>query len=96
MSVHKMDILEIDEQPFNKYQISDKWKLLHTLDNRSVCTKCTKSRKYFCYTCYLPVAEIKDDVPVLEVCLISVLYSQLVYKIDIYQIFIMSVEFNGP
>ncbi|KAL1140294.1 hypothetical protein AAG570_000226 [Ranatra chinensis] len=68
-----METLSCDDSPFENFIISDKWKLLHSLDNRSHCSKCMKSRKYFCYTCYLPVSEIQDQVP----------YVKLPLKVDI-------------
>ncbi|XP_014245995.1 DTW domain-containing protein 1 [Cimex lectularius] len=55
-----------DTRPFEGLKISENWRKLQTLDDRSVCERCNKSRKYFCYTCYLPVAEIKNDVPKIK------------------------------
>ncbi|XP_039295852.1 tRNA-uridine aminocarboxypropyltransferase 1 [Nilaparvata lugens] len=55
-----------DTQPFEGLKISDKWKLLENLDNRTTCVQCNKSRKYFCYTCNIPVEEIKEYVPKVE------------------------------
>ncbi|XP_075236251.1 tRNA-uridine aminocarboxypropyltransferase 1 isoform X2 [Lycorma delicatula] len=52
---------------FEGLKISDKWKLLASIDERSSCPKCNKSRKYFCYTCYVPVAEIQEHIPKLPV-----------------------------
>ncbi|XP_053669922.1 tRNA-uridine aminocarboxypropyltransferase 1 [Anopheles nili] len=36
---------------------------LMDVEGRSSCPNCGKSRKFFCYTCYVPVAEIKSRVP---------------------------------
>lgn len=40
---------------------------LDDLPGRSICPKCQKSRKYFCYTCYVPMDEIADKIPKLKV-----------------------------
>jgi hypothetical protein len=40
----------VDADPFGRMRIAD-WHVLETLDGRSTCPKCAKSRKYFCYTC---------------------------------------------
>ncbi|BES95599.1 DTW domain [Nesidiocoris tenuis] len=55
-----------DENPFEGLAISEAWARLGSLSERTTCSKCGKSRKYFCYTCYIPVAEIADDVPKIE------------------------------
>lgn len=60
-----------DENPFEGLAISEAWARLGSLSERTTCSKCGKSRKYFCYTCYIPVAEIADDVPKIEVSAIS-------------------------
>uniref|UniRef100_A0A069DYE1 tRNA-uridine aminocarboxypropyltransferase 1 n=1 Tax=Panstrongylus megistus TaxID=65343 RepID=A0A069DYE1_9HEMI len=52
-----------DENPFENLKISESWINLHQVGERTICPQCNKSRKYFCYTCYLPVSEIKDYVP---------------------------------
>lgn len=63
------DYINIPDEsaPFEGLKISEKWKLLSDVDERSVCPKCKKSRKYFCYTCYLPVIEIQGIVPNVKV-----------------------------
>ncbi|GAB6030281.1 DTW domain-containing protein 1 [Chamberlinius hualienensis] len=39
---------------------------LDLLTGRSLCPKCGKSRKYFCYTCYVAMDEIADRIPKLH------------------------------
>ncbi|KAK9512128.1 hypothetical protein O3M35_000624 [Rhynocoris fuscipes] len=56
-------VLVNDDQPFAGLNISETWNNLHHVSERTICPQCNKSRKYFCYTCYLPVAEIKEYVP---------------------------------
>ena len=56
----------VDADPFGQLRIAD-WHVLETLDGRSTCPKCAKSRKYFCYTCYVPVAELHGKIPRLKV-----------------------------
>ncbi|XP_035778575.1 tRNA-uridine aminocarboxypropyltransferase 1-like [Anopheles albimanus] len=36
---------------------------LMDVEGRSSCPVCGRSRKFFCYTCYVPVASINDRVP---------------------------------
>ncbi|CAB3366637.1 Hypothetical predicted protein [Cloeon dipterum] len=56
---------EVDANPFGKYIISD-WHFLESMDGRSTCPKCGKSRKYFCYTCYVPIKDLEGKLPVLN------------------------------
>ncbi|KAJ9578164.1 hypothetical protein L9F63_024976, partial [Diploptera punctata] len=51
-----------DENPFNDLKISD-WKILDDISERQLCQVCNKSRKYFCYNCYVPVPDLQDRVP---------------------------------
>ena len=41
----------IDRAPFSKMKIDDT-RILDTVVGRTICEKCYKSRKFFCYTCY--------------------------------------------
>ncbi|XP_059486857.1 tRNA-uridine aminocarboxypropyltransferase 1 [Neocloeon triangulifer] len=54
-----------DSDPFGPFEIAD-WRVLETVDGRSSCPKCAKSRKYFCYTCYVPVTELEGKIPKLK------------------------------
>ncbi|CAG9108144.1 unnamed protein product [Plutella xylostella] len=51
-----------DDKPFEGMKITNSH-VLEKLDQRSACTRCGKSRMYFCYTCYIPVADLKDCIP---------------------------------
>ncbi|XP_025419163.1 DTW domain-containing protein 1 [Sipha flava] len=58
---------------FDGMDISDDWQILFTINERQPCRKCSKSRKYFCYTCYTLNADLENKIPRL----------QLPFKIDI-------------
>lgn len=51
--------------PFEFMQI-DNTEFLNTIDGRSACPKCSKSRKFFCYTCYVPVENVKARLPTVR------------------------------
>ncbi|XP_052889115.1 tRNA-uridine aminocarboxypropyltransferase 1 [Anopheles moucheti] len=48
--------------PFEGMDIAET-DFLMDVEGRSCCSSCGKSRKFFCYTCYLPVGEIVSRVP---------------------------------
>ncbi|KAK7490808.1 hypothetical protein BaRGS_00017864, partial [Batillaria attramentaria] len=50
------------EDPFPDLSIADT-SILDTTESRHKCRKCTKSRKYFCYSCCVPMPQIQDKVP---------------------------------
>ncbi|KAK8733199.1 hypothetical protein OTU49_006523 [Cherax quadricarinatus] len=61
------------ESPFANMKISDS-SFLNNLDGRSSCVQCGKSRKYFCYTCYIPVPDIADKIPKVKLpCKIDII-----------------------
>lgn len=64
-------VLEDDMYPFKDLNISENWKHLDSIKERTVCGSCNKSRKYFCYTCYVPVPEIQHLVPNIKVWYIT-------------------------
>ncbi|XP_042900461.1 tRNA-uridine aminocarboxypropyltransferase 1 isoform X1 [Parasteatoda tepidariorum] len=51
-----------EKDPFSKFKIDD-CSFLESVPNRSTCSKCHRSRKYYCYTCYVAVQEISDRLP---------------------------------
>ncbi|KAF5295415.1 hypothetical protein FQA39_LY13076 [Lamprigera yunnana] len=53
------------KDPFNGLIISDD-SFLDELEGRYPCPKCNKSRKYFCYTCYVPITELDGKLPTLK------------------------------
>lgn len=52
----------IHRDPFQFMKIDDNH-FLNGINSRSPCIKCHKSRKFFCYNCYLPVAELQANLP---------------------------------
>ncbi len=54
------------QDPFSELKISNST-FLDQLEKRANCQNCGKSRKFFCYSCYIPVSEIKDLVPHIPV-----------------------------
>ena len=56
----------MEENPFPDLKI-DSSEFLDTVKGRSKCSVCQRSRKYYCYTCYLPVPELSDKVPRVKV-----------------------------
>lgn len=56
----------IDKNPFDGLKIADT-SVLNMLEGRHPCPHCGKSRKYFCYTCYVPIAELEGKLPRIKV-----------------------------
>lgn len=65
----------IKESPFFKNaEQSDPWEGLQIKDNkfldafkeRGKCQKCDRSRQYYCYSCYVPLDCLKDDIPFVK------------------------------
>jgi len=54
-----------DSDPFKDMKISD-CRVLDDVGDRSACPQCHKSRKYFCYVCFLPVIELQGKIPQLN------------------------------
>jgi hypothetical protein len=52
--------------PFKDFKIEN-WKILDDINERQLCTICNKSRKYFCYNCYIPVQSLQGYVPKVKV-----------------------------
>ncbi|XP_023229168.1 DTW domain-containing protein 1-like [Centruroides sculpturatus] len=51
--------------PLSKFSINS-CDFLEELPERSACPRCYKSRRYYCYNCYVPVDEIKEKIPYLK------------------------------
>lgn len=62
-----VNVIDLDKTPFQGMKISEHWKALSLIKERTLCPKCHKSRMYFCYTCYVVVTKIKDIVPKVKV-----------------------------
>lgn len=65
----------IKESPFFKNeQSSDPWeglqikddKFLDAFKERQKCPKCDKSRQYYCYSCYVPLDCVKNELPFVK------------------------------
>lgn len=58
----------IDKAPFHHLKITNA-QILNTIEGRKICERCNKSRKFFCYTCYIPVIS-KEYFPTIKVLII--------------------------
>ncbi|XP_062615440.1 tRNA-uridine aminocarboxypropyltransferase 1-like [Saccostrea cucullata] len=52
----------MEENPFQALKISSS-EFLNTLEKRSICPKCLKSRKFYCYNCFVPLKGTEDLIP---------------------------------
>ncbi|KAJ8954345.1 hypothetical protein NQ318_011016 [Aromia moschata] len=52
----------IDQKPFEGIKIDDN-SILDSLEGRHPCPKCGKSRKFYCYSCYVPIQELQGKLP---------------------------------
>ncbi|KAH9503999.1 DTW domain-containing protein 1 [Bulinus truncatus] len=52
----------MESNPFPDAVIAD-WTPLDQSDSRSHCPKCRKSRKYYCYSCFIPLPHINQYLP---------------------------------
>ncbi|XP_787673.4 DTW domain-containing protein 1 [Strongylocentrotus purpuratus] len=66
MDIHKKRPKPTDgSNPFEGMKIASHDALV-ALKQRSKCSECRRSRKYFCYNCYVPVPELKDKLPIVK------------------------------
>lgn len=63
----EVNVTDLINNPFQDMKISENWKAMSLVKGRTPCPKCQKSRKYFCYSCYVPVKEITDIIPKVKV-----------------------------
>lgn len=56
----------IRKYPFTNMKIENN-KILNKIKNRSHCVQCGKSRKYYCYTCFIPVEQLKYLLPQVKI-----------------------------
>ena len=61
-----LDFQVMDDTPLQDLKLTP-WEFLNEIDKRTPCTKCGKSRKYYCYNCYLPMPGTEDKVPKVKV-----------------------------
>ncbi len=56
----------MEENPFPDLKVSESgW--LDEIPGRSACPRCNKSRKWYCYTCNVPIAALVDKIPRVKV-----------------------------
>ncbi|KAI8794394.1 DTW domain-containing protein 1 isoform X2 [Biomphalaria glabrata] len=58
----------MEANPFPEAVIAD-WSFLEHSDSRSHCPKCRKSRKYYCYTCFIPLPHLAEHLPHIKLLL---------------------------
>ncbi len=58
-------VLKDVNQQLSNLKISDTSKLA-SVSRRTLCSKCKKSRLYFCYTCHIPLDATLDLIPVVQ------------------------------
>ncbi|XP_023178022.1 DTW domain-containing protein 1 [Drosophila hydei] len=51
--------------PFVNMRIADN-SVLDTIEGRHNCRHCNRSRKFFCYNCYVPVGELANLLPMVQ------------------------------
>lgn len=56
----------IDKNPFHGMKIGDN-SILNSLEGRYPCPNCGRSRKFFCYSCYVPIAKLDGKLPLVKV-----------------------------
>ncbi|XP_054090460.1 tRNA-uridine aminocarboxypropyltransferase 1 [Zeugodacus cucurbitae] len=52
--------------PFAKMRLDDTHQL-DAIEGRFTCTQCNRSRKFYCYNCYVPVGNVCDFIPHVEI-----------------------------
>lgn len=62
----KLEELQKHRDPFEFLHIADN-SFLDDIDGRSACPKCYKSRKIYCYSCYVPNRGVSDLLPKVKV-----------------------------
>lgn len=55
----------VHRNPFEYMAIDDN-QFLMQIKGRSCCPKCGKSRKFFCYTCYVAIKELDQYLPTVQ------------------------------
>ena len=56
----------MEENPFPDLNISSA-DFLDKLEGRQKCPRCERSRKFFCYSCYVPLRGTEDKIPHVKV-----------------------------
>ncbi|XP_030370562.1 DTW domain-containing protein 1, partial [Scaptodrosophila lebanonensis] len=63
--LHNEDHTRPRKYPFVNMRLADH-KMLDTIEGRHSCRICHRSRKFFCYSCYIPVGELENHLPRVE------------------------------
>lgn len=63
----------LDKNPFEGMKIDDN-SILDKLEGRHPCPKCGKSRKFYCYSCYVPILELEGKLPTVQVGIVCFYY----------------------
>ena len=56
----------MEEDPFPHLKVTTA-DFLDAIEGRTNCPKCGRSRKWYCYTCYVPVKEVSHRIPKVKV-----------------------------
>lgn len=60
---HPLEIVKSNRKyPFAHMKIAD-YTILDEIQERSCCSKCAKSRKFYCYNCFIPVGNLAKFIP---------------------------------
>lgn len=62
MSHAKQLVSRPRKYPFVNMRLAD-YKVLDGIEGRHDCIRCNRSRKYFCYSCYVPVGDVASIIP---------------------------------
>ncbi|XP_076339609.1 uncharacterized protein LOC143240672 isoform X3 [Tachypleus tridentatus] len=57
--------MALEEDPMSRFRI-DSCEFLNHITKRGVCSKCLKSRMYYCYSCGIPIDSVKDKIPKVQ------------------------------
>jgi hypothetical protein len=55
--------------PFDAMKI-DSREILTQVENREKCAKCFKSRKFYCYSCFIPNQSLSGKLPQVKVSIL--------------------------
>jgi hypothetical protein len=69
MDPRKQSYIEGDD-PFKDLKV-ESWMILEDVSERQLCLVCKKSRKYFCYNCYIPVQDLQGHIPKVKVRIVT-------------------------
>jgi len=56
----------MENDPFPDIVVSS-FDILDEVEHRQQCTRCCRSRKYFCYTCLRPLPSLANKIPCVRV-----------------------------